>query len=175
MKLMLALSASKQLHKQSGNEGLVRRTVNETQSIAQKPIMDDLLDETKGVGGGDELVQVGIKSTALDVAESRAKLQLLRRRQKKLKHENEIANLRNMIQRQQDLLGQVSRELTDNSTQLQTCVDTIKSKQESLDSSAKRLNEMKHRKKIIEGMVLRSTEQVIAARKALSDRRLLVH
>jgi hypothetical protein len=42
-----------------------------------------------------------------------------------------------------------------------------------LDTSEKNLDEMNNRKKIIEGMVLRATEQVMAARKALSDRQQL--
>ena len=99
------------------------------------------------------------------------KLEQLRHRQKELKQRNEIANLRNMIHRQRDLLQAQGQELSESSTQLQACVDGIRTNQQLLDESEQRLGEMNHRKRIMEGMVLRATEQLIAARKALSERR----
>jgi hypothetical protein len=150
--------------------------VYNTEAISQLPLMNETMDEMNVVNNNrieDSMKVCSEESAALDVAESRAKLELLRRRQKKLKQENEIANLKNMIQRQQELLGQVNRELTDNTAQLQSCESRIKLKQALLDTSEKNLDEMNNRKKIIEGMVLRATEQVMAARKALSDRQQL--
>ena len=147
-----------------------------TQAISQLPLINETMDEMNVVNNNriDDSMKVSSEeSAALDVAESRAKLELLRRRQKKLKQENEIANLKNMIQRQQELLGQVSQELTDNTNQLQSCESRIKLKQALLDTSEKKLDEMNRRKKIIETMVLRATEQVMAARKALSNRQQL--
>ena len=76
-----------------------------------------------------------------------------------------------MIHRQRDLLQAQGQEVSESSTQLQACVDGIRTNQQLLDESEQRLGEMNHRKRIMEGMVLRATEQLIAARKALSERR----
>jgi len=100
-----------------------------------------------------------------------AKLVELRRRQKELKQKNDIANLRNLIHRQRDLLKAQGQELSESSTQLQSCVDGIQSNHALLKESERRLEEMHHRKRIVEGMVLRATEQLVAARKTLSERR----
>lgn len=158
-------SASTKPPEQSQGVDSVNQLVNNIQSTSLMPVMTDPIDDMNAVNNN--------RIDVLDVAESRAKLELLRRRQKKLKQENEIANLKNMIQRQQELLGQVSQELTDNTAQLQSCETRIKLKQALLNTSERNLNDMNNRKKIIEGMVLRATEQVMAARKALSDRQQL--
>jgi hypothetical protein len=168
-------SASKQPPEQFEREGSAKERVSEGGGD-DVLIANQLRYETNGADGGDHSMQNNSESPALvGGAESRAKLEWLRHRQKELKQENEVANLRNLIFRQQGLLGQVGRELTESSSQLQSCVDGIKSKQELLDASEKKLNEMNHRKRIIEGMVLRATEQLIAARKVLSERRLASH
>ena len=93
-------------------------------------------------------------------------MEQLRNRQKELKQKNDIANLRNLIHRQRDLLQAQGKELTESSTQLQQCVDGIKTKQELLDDSNKKLIDMNNRKRRLESMVLQATEQVVAARKA---------
>ena len=103
--------------------------------------------------------------------QTRAKCEQLRRRQKELKQKNDIANLRNLIHRQRDLLHAQGKELAESSAQLQLCVNGIKTKQESLAKSESKLEEMNLRKRRLEGMVLRATEQLVAARKALSERR----
>ena len=175
-------STPKQLPEQSKKEGSATQRVSEIQAKDRNSeegrnsahIANQLKYDTNGGDGEDDSMLNNSESSALvGGAVSRAELDRLRRRQKELKQGNVIANLRNMIHRQQGLLRQVGRELTESSTQLQSCVDGIKSKQELLVNSEKKLNEMNHRKRIIEGMVLRATEQLIAARKALSERRLL--
>jgi len=108
-----------------------------------------------------------------DIISDEQKLEQLRNRQKELKQKNDIANLRNLIHRQRDLLQAQGKELTESSTQLQQCVDGIKTKQELLDNSNKKLLDMNNRKRRLESMVLQATEQVVAARKALSERRQL--
>jgi hypothetical protein len=176
-------SASKQPEK-SETDGSAEQRVNATQSKEQRSevggkgvlIANQLKFETNGAEGGDDLKQNSPELSALvGGAESRSKLEWLRHRQRELKRENEIANLRNVIKRQQGLIGQVGRDLTESSTHLQSIIDEIKSKEELLEISEKKSNEMDHRKRIIEGMVLRATEQLTAARKALSERRLLSH
>jgi len=52
-----------------------------------------------------------------------------------------------------------------------SCVDGIKSTQTLLDESEQRLEEMNHRKLIVRGIVFHATEQPIATRKALCERR----
>jgi len=103
--------------------------------------------------------------------QTQVKLEQLRSRQKELKQKNDIANMRNLIHKQRDMLQAQGQELTESSTQLQSCVDSIKSKQKSMDEADHKLEEMSRRKRIIEGMVFRATEQLIAARKVLSERR----
>ncbi|KAL7444062.1 hypothetical protein ACHAXM_009277 [Skeletonema potamos] len=101
--------------------------------------------------------------------DKRLKLEQLRRRQKELKHKNEVSNLKNLINRQRQLLRTQGQELTENSAQLERVVSDITSKQNLLDVSKKRLEEMNHRKKIMEGMMLRATEKLMTARKALGQ------
>ena len=122
--------------------------------------------QTNPIQGTEENVE---KAPTADQAQAR--LDQLRRQQKKLKQKNDIANLRNIIHRQRGLLKAQGRELTENSSQLQACVEGIKSKHKLLDESEKRLEEMNHRKRIVEGMVLRATEQLMGARKVLDERR----
>ena len=101
--------------------------------------------------------------------EKKAKLEQLRQRQKELKRKNDVSNLKNMINRQRQLLGTQSHELTENSSQLERVVNEIATKEGLLDESDKRLEEMNHRKKIMEGMMLRATEKLMSARKALGE------
>lgn len=103
--------------------------------------------------------------------QAQAKLEQLRSRQKELKQKNDIANLRNLIHRQRDMLQAQCQELTDSSTQLQSCADSMKSKQLLFDEADHKVEEMNRRKRIVEGMVFRATEQLITARKALSEKR----
>ncbi len=100
-----------------------------------------------------------------------AKLEHLRRRQKELKQQNDNANLRHLIHRQRGLIQAQRQELTEISSQLEACNAGLNSKQELLEQSASRVEEMRHRKRIIKGMALRATEQLMAARKTLSERR----
>jgi len=108
-----------------------------------------------------------------------AKLERLRHRQKELKQKNDVANsttsrpsqLQNLIHRQQDLLRVQGQELSESTMQFQSCVDAITSKQNLLKESDQRLMEMHHRKRIVDGMVIRATEQLILARKVLRERR----
>jgi len=139
-------------------------------------------EQSKG-GGNDFMVQnsdsaVNVQNqhsnrkqynAAVSGSHTRVKRDQLIRRQKELKEENEIANLRNLIHRQRDLLQVQGRELTDSSAQLQSCVDNIRTKQESLDQSERRLEEMRKRKRRMERMVLRATEQLITVRKTLGE------
>merc|ERR1711957_897290 len=99
------------------------------------------------------------------------KLEQLRHRQKELKQKNDIANLRNLIRRQQSMLEAQGQELRESSTQLESCVTSINSKKALLKESEQKWEEMHHRKRIVEGMVMRATKQLTAARKSLSDRR----
>ena len=102
-------------------------------------------------------------------AESRSKLEELRRRQQELRQKNEINQLKNMVNSQRDLLSKQGRELTEVSAQLQTSVDNVNSKQQLLDECEKRIADMKNRKLIIERMVRRTTEQLVQTRKALNE------
>lgn len=99
------------------------------------------------------------------------KLEQLRRRQRELKQRNEVSNLRNLIMRQRDLLRAQGQELIESSSQLEACTNEIMSKQSMLEASEQRLQEMNHRKRIIEGMVFRATEKLMASRKALNQRK----
>ena len=101
--------------------------------------------------------------------EKREKLEKLRQRQKELKQKNEVSNLKNLVNRQRQLLRSQGQELTDSSAQLEDVVRDITLKQALLEESSKRLEEMNHRKKIMEGMMLRATEKLMEARKALGQ------
>mmetsp|Transcript_19831 Transcript_19831/g.39691 ORF Transcript_19831/g.39691 Transcript_19831/m.39691 type:complete len:733 (+) Transcript_19831:36-2234(+) len=110
-----------------------------------------------------------VPSTTISSEEKREKLEQLRRRQKELKQKNEVSNLKNLINRQRHLLRTQGQELTESSTQLESVVSDIVSKQTLLNESNKRLEELNHRKKIMEGMMLRATEKLMTARKALGQ------
>lgn len=105
----------------------------------------------------------------VSLEEKKVKLEQLRQRQKELKQKNEVSNLKNLINRQRQLLRTQGQELSESSAQLESVVRDIKSKQTLLDESNKRLEEMNHRKKIMEGMMLRATQKLMTARKALSE------
>ena len=99
-----------------------------------------------------------------------AQIEELRRRQKELKQSNELSNLKNLVQRQREILRVKGAELSESSEQLQSCVGEIKSKQEQLAASEKKIEEMHHRKRIMEGMILRVTEKLMAARRNLKEK-----
>ena len=99
-----------------------------------------------------------------------AQIEELKRRQKELKQSNEVSNLRNLVQRQREILRVKGKELTDSSAQLQSCISEIKTKQEQLTMSEKRQEEMTHRKRIMEGMILRATDKLMTARRNLQEK-----
>ena len=99
-----------------------------------------------------------------------AQIEELKRRQQELKQSNEVSNLRNLVQRQREILRVKGKELTDSSAQLQSCANDMKTKQEQLAQSEKRLEEMTHRKRIMEGMILRATDKLMTARRNLHEK-----
>eukprot|EP00984_Skeletonema_dohrnii_P029125 scaffold19486_cov105-Skeletonema_dohrnii-CCMP3373.AAC.3 len=141
------------------------------------PSVPSTTDLTINASKDDCNDSIGDKAKPIDNAsdvmrsseEKKEKLEQLRRRQKELKQKNEVSNLKNMINRQRQLLRTQGQELTESSAQLESVVSDIVSKQTLLDESNKRLEEMNHRKKIMEGMMLRATEKLMTARKALGQ------
>ncbi|KAL7481920.1 hypothetical protein ACHAW6_007606 [Cyclotella cf. meneghiniana] len=117
------------------------------------------------------VVDINEKTSALE-KQKIAQIVELKRRQKDLKQSNEVSNLRNLIQRQREILRAKGQELTESSTQLKSCVNEIKSKQQDLAASEERLEEMNHRKRIMQGMVLRATEKLMTARTNLRERQV---
>ena len=99
-----------------------------------------------------------------------AQIEELKRRQQELKQSNEVSNLRNLVQRQREILRVKGKKLTDSSAQLQSCANDIKTKQQQLAQSEKRLEEMTHRKRIMEGMILRATDKLMTARRNLHEK-----
>ena len=126
-------------------------------------------DDCNDSSGGKAKLIDNASDVMISSEEKREKLEQLRRRQKELKQKNEVSNLKNLINRQRQLLRTQGQELTESSTQLESVVSDIVSKQTLLDESNKRLEEMNHRKKIMEGMMLRATEKLMTARKALGQ------
>ena len=104
--------------------------------------------------------------------DKKVQLEQLRRRQKELKQKNEVSNLKNLINRQRKLLRAKGQELSESSKQLENIERDISSKQNLLDGSNKRLEEMQHRKRIMERMIIKATEKVMTARKALNKHKL---
>ena len=104
--------------------------------------------------------------------DKKVQLEQLRRRQKELKQKNEVSNLKNLINRQRKLLRAKGQEISESSKQLENIERDISSKQNLLDGSNKRLEEMQHRKRIMERMIIKATEKVMTARKALSQHKL---
>ena len=110
-----------------------------------------------------------VSDVMISLEEKRVQLEQLRRRQKELKHKNEVSNLKNLINRQRQLLCAQGQELSESSAQLENVMIEILSKQNLLDESKKRLEEMNHRKRIMEGIMLKATDKVMTARKALNQ------
>jgi hypothetical protein len=109
---------------------------------------------------------------AISSEDKKVQLEQLRRRQKELKQKNEVSNLKNLINRQRKLLRAKGQELSEGSKQLDNITRNISSKQNLLDVSNKRLEEMQHRKRIMERMIIKATEKVMTARKALNQHKL---
>uniref|UniRef100_A0A7S1GHA0 Uncharacterized protein n=1 Tax=Skeletonema marinoi TaxID=267567 RepID=A0A7S1GHA0_9STRA len=126
-------------------------------------------DDCNDSSGGKAKLIDNASDVMISSEEKREKLEQLRRRQKELKQKNEVSNLKNLINRQRQLLRTQGQELTESSTQLESVVSDIVSKQTLLNESNKRLEELNHRKKIMEGMMLRATEKLMTARKALGQ------
>mmetsp|Transcript_19833 Transcript_19833/g.39701 ORF Transcript_19833/g.39701 Transcript_19833/m.39701 type:complete len:736 (+) Transcript_19833:36-2243(+) len=126
-------------------------------------------DDCNDSSGGKAKLIDNASDVMISSEEKREKLEQLRRRQKELKQKNEVSNLKNLINRQRHLLRTQGQELTESSTQLESVVSDIVSKQTLLNESNKRLEELNHRKKIMEGMMLRATEKLMTARKALGQ------
>lgn len=134
-------------------------TISEVQSHAKED------DEVKVESSAD------LDSNSNNIEDDKiAQIEELRRRQKELKQSNEVSNLRNLVQRQREILRVKGKELRDSSTQLHSCVSEMKLKQEKLAASEKSLEEMNHRKRILEGMILRATDKVMTARRNLTER-----
>eukprot|EP00804_Cyclotella_cryptica_P002558 CCRYP_010397-RA/>CCRYP_010397-RA protein AED:0.04 eAED:0.04 QI:305/1/1/1/0/0/3/3012/977 len=142
-----------------------------TDTADDKLTMDSRLTKGEGVG----IVSVADAKENIGVSEEQkiARIEELKRRQRELKQSNEVSNLRNLVQRQREILRTKGLELTESSTQLKSCVNEIKSKQRDLAASEKRLEEMNHRKRIMEGMVLRATEKLMTARTNLRETQVL--
>lgn len=104
--------------------------------------------------------------------DKKVQLEQLRRRQKELKQKNEVSNIKNLINRQRKLLRAKGQEISASSKQLENIERDISSKQNLLDGSNKRLEEMQHRKRIMERMIIKATEKVMTARKALNQHKL---
>jgi hypothetical protein len=141
--------------------------------LDEKPRADSNLAKDEDVNATAAYSEdVNIDSGALSLEQKAAQIEELKRRQKELKQSNEVSFLNNLIQRQREILRVKGLELTDSSTQLQTCVKEIKSKQQDLTATEKRIEEMNHRKRIMEGMVLRATEKLMTARRNLRERQV---
>jgi hypothetical protein len=141
--------------------------------LDEKPRADSNLAKDEDVNATAAYSEdVNIDSGALSLEQKAAQVEELKRRQKELKQSNEVSFIKNLIQRQREILRVKGLELTDSSTQLQTCVKEIKSKQQDLTASEKRIEEMNHRKRIMEGMVLRATEKLMTARRNLRERQV---
>lgn len=132
-------------------------TISEVQSHAKE---DDEVESSADLDSRSNNIEEG----------KIAQIEELRRRQKELKQSNEVSNLRNLVQRQREILRVKGKELRDSSTQLHSCVSEMKLKQEKLAASEKSLEEMNHRKRILEGMILRATDKLMTARRNLTER-----
>lgn len=138
-------------------------------AIASETRNDPYLENSEG-----KCAVIDNESLNLTISSEDKKIQLeqLRRRQKELKQKNEVSNLKNLINRQRKLLRAKGQELSEGSKQLNNITRDISSKQNLLDVSNKRLEEMQHRKRIMERMIIKATEKVMTARKALNQHKL---
>jgi hypothetical protein len=143
----------------------------EQQSDTATPNIDYVVNSQDQLFGRRETNDIIVEGAIGEEDKALTKLEQLRHRQKELRQKNDIANLRNLIRRQKDLLEAQGQELKGSSLQLESCVESIKSKKTLLKESEKKLEEMHYRKRIVEGMVMRATEQLTAARRSLSEHR----
>lgn len=155
-----------------GGETPVKEVPPETPGVGEgvKSLREEQCPQNAAEVGNAEQCGLGPPELISD-EQKQANLQNLRNRQKKLKQQNEISKIKNLIHRQRDLLGKQGQELMESASQLQECTDEIQSQEELLDKSDHRLEEMTHRKRIVEGMILRTTEKLMQSRKCLHRER----
>lgn len=155
----------------ANNEELKQPPEQDNNTISEEHTRVVLGDQVKQDISEDEIPSAA--DTLSPEERTRAKVEQLRRRQKELKQKNDIANLRNLLHRQRELLKAQGKELSESSTQLQACANGIKEKEELLDQSKSKLDEMNRRKLRLEGMARKATEQLMRSREALSKQRQL--
>ena len=97
----------------------------------QSPTKED--DEVQSSANVDSNYNNANASTSEE--DKTSQIEELRRRQKELKQSNEVSNLRNLVQRQREILRVNGKELRDSSTQLHSGVSEMKLKQEKLAAS----------------------------------------
>ena len=158
--------------KKSSKSSVSEEQSNLTDESARDTISepDESLENNKKESRED--IVINSKTVSSKEEQRSAQLEELKRRQKELQKNNEVANLRNLVQRQREILRVKGLELTDSSAQLQSCITEMKSKQEQLAASERRLEEMNHRKRIMEGMILRATDKLMTARRNLKSKQL---
>lgn len=166
-KLRLEIKRKEQLLLEKKRNTLVIEQTTDSSSLQSATCLVNISEDCNdSMEGKSKPIDKGSDLT-ISTQEKTARLEQLKRRQKELKQKNEVSNLKNLINRQRQLLRTQGQELTASSAQLESVVSDITSKQNLLDESKKRQEEMSHRKKIMEGMMLRATEKLMTARKAL--------
>ena len=149
-------------------EQLLLEKKKKAPGIASDTTNDACLESSEGICA---VIDNGSNLTTSS-EDKKVQLEQLRRRQKELKQKNEVSNLKNLINRQRKLLRAKGQEISESSKQLENIERDISSTQNLLDGSNKRLEEMQHRKRIKERMIIKATEKVMTARKALNQHKL---
>ncbi|KAL3800388.1 hypothetical protein ACHAWO_008755 [Cyclotella atomus] len=155
----------------SNSETANEADVHAAQGIAQQATeVNSEASNTYGQVSSSTVAVDSSNDNATSEESKAARIEELRRRQKELKQSNEVSNLKNLVQRQREILRVKGLELADSSTQLQACINEIKSKEESLAASENKIEDLNHRKRIMEGMIIRATEKLMAARRNLKEK-----
>merc|ERR1711933_224193 len=94
----------------------------------------------------------------------------LRKRQQELKIEIEISNLRMIVSKQRNLLSKYNTKLDQSTSSLRQCNDNISSQENIIKETELMLQQLKKRKHVMEGMLVRATRKLVHTRSRLSKR-----
>jgi len=98
----------------------------------------------------------------------------LRKRQRELRHEIDISNLKQIASKQKELLANQKSKLLESNRLLEECSDELNKHEVLVSESEKQLAEYERRRSIMDNMLMKAQERLLDARRRLAKQRSLV-
>jgi len=85
--------------------------------------------------------------------------------QRQIRHNLEVTNLREMVNKQRRLLSQQGTKLSESASLLKQCSEDVATEELALENSERNLEDLLRRKRILEGMVMKATRKLMKGRR----------